>query len=163
MEVSVWAYKIYAFAKDVTFKTFTYLVRDLRAADYFLNKSMKQCLLQQASDGGTTLLLNSCSSTTLQNTAGVKTWKGSIKATTSCTYVFMFFLLSLDMLHFPSDLVSSSSVGLLWTSKRKSGTRSVMTLNAGTSGPQVSYDPESCHCDFFFYTNNSRAHDLSVG
>ena len=35
------------------------------------------------------------------------------------------------------DLVSSSSAGLLWISKKKLGTRSVTILNARTSDPQV--------------------------
>lgn len=49
---------------------------------------------------------------------------------------FMFCRQSLSVLRL-SDLVSSSSAGLLWISKRKCGTRSVTILNARTSGPQV--------------------------
>lgn len=40
----------------------------------------------QASDDGTTLLQNSCSSMTSPNIAGVKTWNGFIRATTSCMW-----------------------------------------------------------------------------
>lgn len=96
---------------------------------------------RQTSEGGATLLQSNFSSTTSTNTAGVRTWAGSTRATTSCR----FHTSCSDgrlWVEIPPDWLSSLSSGSLWTLRRRFGTRSVTIQTAETSGPRVRC--ESC-------------------